>query len=261
MAIQINGWKNPKQSWIGIRCTEETFAKSFVEEGEIKFSSPQSWVDHAKENIGRGDPYEGMVACSPEYDFERLSKLRAKYPELRQDRYNGTVIFRRPADMILPCFCYYSLSSKLFKCPTTPGVHSLPFHIPTEYFSGFDDAKPAIVIFRISEFHQLLLNYLLSHGVKREEILIQKVQYFEHDSGMWIDINCLSPQELFCKTSQFRVQQEDRIVINSSKLEIQKLFENTIKIGDLRTISQYCNNAQLEKEHGLDVTMKVRVEA
>lgn len=45
-------------NFLTLRCTEVKYAYSFLEKGEIKFNTPQSWVNRAIEfGKGRGDKF------------------------------------------------------------------------------------------------------------------------------------------------------------------------------------------------------------
>ena len=62
-----------------LRCTTQKYAKTFIEKGEIKFNTPQSWVTYEeKHGKGRGDVLEGAFACCNQWDIENLSKMRKR---------------------------------------------------------------------------------------------------------------------------------------------------------------------------------------
>lgn len=257
----IEGWGEPHQSWMGIRCTEAKLAQKFIEEGSIKFGTPQNWVEQASENIGRGDPYEGLIATAPQRDTIKLNELRKKHPGLIENVYDGQIILRSKRSMNLPAFCYYSISNDIFKCPSEPGEHIVRGHIPKEYFKDFKDPNPAFVMFKLAVFHSRLVNWLQKHGVPPNAIIISKIQYYEFEPGMWTEINANRPMELFCKCNRFKVQNEERIVINTDDKDVLKLLSEPIKIGSLKDIAQVADHAELEQEHGIDVRMSMTIEA
>ena len=257
----IEGWGEPYQSWMGLRCTEAKWVQAFIEEGSIKFGTPQKWVNEASENIGRGDPYEGLIATAPQNDTKRIYELRKQHPGLIEDKHDGQIILRSERSMKLPAYCYYCISNDFFKCPSEPGEHTVSGHIPAEYFKDFRDPDPAFVMFKLAEFHRRLINWLKNHGVSENAIMIRKIQYYEFEPGMWIEINEDQPMELFCKCSRFRVQNEGRIVINTDDKDVLELLSQPIKIGCLKDIAQGADHAVLEQKHGIDVSMQFRIEA
>lgn len=73
-------WMNPNDNILRIRLTEMQYAKAFIERGNIKFSTPESWVKYAESHgDGRGDAYEGTLAFCHCLDYERFLELEQKY--------------------------------------------------------------------------------------------------------------------------------------------------------------------------------------
>lgn len=248
-------WGNPNESWLGIRCTEKKWAEKFIEEGSIKFGTAYKWIKEGKNDIGRGDPYEGLIAMAPAHDKGMLLKIRSKYPSLIEDNFKGKIIFRSQRDIHLPVFCYYSITNKHFVCPSEEGNNILEGKIPKEYFQDFKDNEPTFVIFKLAEFHSRLKGWLLNHGVKESSILLNKMQYYGMQEEL-IDRNVVEPYELFYKWDRFKIQQEDRIVINTEDRKILELLSEPIKIGPLNDISELADHAEIEQRDGLEVKMR-----
>ena len=76
----IGGWAKPDEFSLTMRCTEVKYADSFLEKGEIKFNTPQSWVNRAIElGEGRGDKFEGTIAIYHIEDLKNMKLINEKY--------------------------------------------------------------------------------------------------------------------------------------------------------------------------------------
>lgn len=256
--MMITGWENSTESWMGLKCTEAKYAKTFVDVGQVKFSTPQSWVDRSKKNIGRGDPYEGMIAAAPNSNMDLVMKLQKKYSHLRIDQFDDWSIFRSERDMLLPCFCFYCISTGLFDCPKEEGTYELKRHISERYFSDFDDKEPAVVMFPLNDFLLSIKSFLFTLGINEEEIIIQRVQYIDFNKDNYIDLNTVHPYELFIKTRRFAEQEEGRIVINTKDPKVLKVLEEPIEIGQ-QVKADYFVGAEQERVNGLDVILKAKI--
>lgn len=66
-----NCWGNPDAFSMVLRCTKMRYARTFLNCGQIKFSTPSSWVEYEeKYGDGRGDRLEGTMATFNIWDFE-----------------------------------------------------------------------------------------------------------------------------------------------------------------------------------------------
>ena len=58
-------WGNPNDFFMTFRCMKRKYARPFFKNGRIKFSTPASWVEYARQHgTGRGDHFEGSFATS-----------------------------------------------------------------------------------------------------------------------------------------------------------------------------------------------------
>lgn len=285
-------WENPDNFSMVFRCMKQEYARLFFEKGQIKFSTPRSWVEWEKKHgDGRGDQLEGTLATFDIFDAEHAAqaikkycaayndmKLLAKYYTAYEDiepMLNGNRCYlKRRSDMDLPCLCLYYLKNSMFPCPNAPGIHTLQCDIPASYFRDFADNatpeyvnslsaddKPAVVIIKdYPAFKQRLIEKLLSLGIRREEIIEIGVSYIDFEqygeSGWW-DFGQRSPKELAVKHIRFANQSEGRFIINTQRSEVRKMLSDSIEIGSLEDISQLCNQYFYD---GIQVTLQVTVD-
>ena len=285
-------WANPDDFSMVFRCMKQEYARLFFEKGQIKFSTPRSWVEWEKKHgDGRGDQLEGTLATFDIFDAEHAAqaikkycaayndmKLLAKYYTAYEDiepMLNGNRCYlKRRSDMDLPCLCLYYLKNSMFPCPNAPGIHTLQCDIPASYFRDFADNatpeyvnslsaddKPAVVIIKdYPAFKQRLIEKLLSLGIRREEIIEIGVSYIDFEqygeSGWW-DFGQRSPKELAVKHIRFANQSEGRFIINTQRSEVRKMLSDSIEIGSLEDISQLCNQYFYD---GIQVILQVTVD-
>ena len=285
-------WENLDNFSMVFRCMKQEYARLFFEKGQIKFSTPRSWVEWEKKHgDGRGDQLEGTLATFDIFDAEHAAqaikkycaaynamKLLAKYYTAYEDiepMLNGNRCYlKRRSDMDLPCLCLYYLKNSMFPCPNAPGIHTLQCDIPASYFRDFADNatpeyvnslsaddKPAVVIIKdYPAFKQRLIEKLLSLGIRREEIIEIGVSYIDFEqygeSGWW-DFGQRSPKELAVKHIRFANQSEGRFIINTQRSEVRKMLSDSIEIGSLEDISQLCNQYFYD---GIQVTLQVTVD-
>ncbi|QSX06670.1 hypothetical protein JYG23_04235 [Sedimentibacter sp. zth1] len=254
----VNVWKSPENFSLVFRCTTVEYADSFVDLGEIKFNTPKSWQDYAKEyGDGRGDEFEGTMATCKINDITKLAELinkYKKYKDLETYMVKDRCCLKRKKDMHLPCFCFYILKHNMFECPGEDGVHKLTTKIPASYFRDFTDdmefskvdeleerKRPAVVCIKdYIEFEKRLLIALLSLGVKRDEIIIGRINYIDYEKygeNSWWDFGQTPPKQLLIKPKHFKQQNEARIIINTKNNEIKKILDKPIKIGPLNDIA------------------------
>lgn len=261
-------WGNPDDFLMVIRCMKQKYAIPFFEEGQIKFSTPRSWVEWAKEHgEGRGDLLEGTMATFHAFDLENARQLLIKYCSANDDieylQLNNRYYLKKAADMEMPCLCMYYLKNSMFPCPSEAGMHALECDIPASYFRDLADNasmedvlkmeagdRPAVVIFNdYPEFKRRLTAKLLALGIKPEEIIETSVSYFDFEkygtTGWW-DFGQKPPMELAIKHVRFAEQSEGRFIINTERKEVLNLLKEPIEIGPLNDISQLCNTYFLD---------------
>ena len=273
-------WKKPNSFSLVLRCTKKKYAKAFLEKGQIKFSTPQSWVEYGKKyGDGRGDCLEGTIACFNNLDFENKISILKKYEfynnknNLIKMKCGNRIYIKIKREMQLPCFCLYYLKTEMFNCPAKTGVHKLKTSIPGSYFRAFADnisrekaemlpeeERPVLlVINNYPEFKNRLINKLISMGVNSNEIIETLVTYYDFDQYGemgWIDLDIESPLELVFKHIKFKDQNEGRIIINTKNEKTLLMLKEPIEIGPLDDICLICDKYLYE---GVDVELTANV--
>lgn len=253
-------WGNPNNFLASFRCTKTKYAKSFVEKGEIKFSTPQSWVEWELLNgKGRGDKLEGTLAFHNIFDLEKIKEFYEKYgkhPEHIPFLVDQRLYLKRKRSMQLPCFCFFIVKNSLIECPAKPGKQKLTLEIGSEYFRDFADnlapkevdklpeeEKPAIILVNdYKAFYERLKNKLFDLGLRQNEIIDGIVKYYDytqHGVSGWMDFSNKSPFELLLKDATFEHQSEARIIINTDSEKIKSILSEPIEIGALSGICDY----------------------
>lgn len=272
-------WDNPDDFFVTFRCMKQKYGRPFFEKGQIKFSTPRSWVEYAKQyGDGRGDQLEGTLATFDIRDIEHtipiLRKYHSAYNDIEPLRTNSRCYLKKQSDMELPCLCMYYLMYKMFPCPNKPGMHELQCDIPATYFRDFADNltpeaierlpvedRPCVVIIRdYPEFKRRIVKTLLQLGIRREKIIETKVSYFDFEQygkNGWWDFRQKPPMELAIKHIRFEDQSEGRFIINTKNPEIHKILRDPIEIGTLTDISQYCDQYFYD---GIQVVMHADIE-
>ncbi|OBR91424.1 hypothetical protein CLRAG_29910 [Clostridium ragsdalei P11] len=272
-------WANPENFFGVFRCTTEKYAETFFSKGEIKFNTPNSWVKYALEKgEGRGDKLEGTMATFNMFDIEHTIELNEKYknyPDLIRVPIGQRVYLKRARDMELPCFCFYILKESMFKCPNKEGKHKLTATVPASYFRDFMDNldpyevdkldqkdKPAVIfIENYQEFEQRIVTALMVLGLKKEEIIITPVQYFDFEKFgqySWWDFGQKPPMELAIKDKRFESQSEARIIINTDNIRIKRILEKPIEIGSLKDIASV-SNTYLHRGMSIEATAELKL--
>jgi hypothetical protein len=272
-------WAEPENFVSVFRCTTQKYAETFLKKGEIKFSTPSSWVKYAFEKgEGRGDKLEGTMATFHAFDIEHLTELNQKYrkySDLVRISIGQRVYLKRSRDMELPCFCFYLLKQSMFDFPNEEGKHRLTATVPASYFRDFMDNldpqevekldrkdKPAVIVINdYKEFEQRITNALMALGLNREEIIITRVAYIDFDEygecGWW-DFGQRPPMELAIKHNRFENQSEARIIINTDDERIRQILAKPIEIGSLEDIAMVSNTYLHE---GMSVEITVDLES
>lgn len=258
-----NFWGNPDSFSLVLRCTTQRYAHAFRDFGQIKFSTPESWVQYEEEyGDGRGDKLEGTIAAFHLLDPDHAIPIIQKYKQckgLLKISYGERMYLKIDRDMKLPCFCIYLQKLSLFDCPKETGVQTLKATIPYSYFRDFSDNmtpddilklptldRPALIfISDYPEFKQRLVNKLKSIGLLDNEIIEANVTYFDFDQygryGYW-DFGQSSPMELAIKHIRFKDQNEGRFIINTDNSKVLETLKNPIEIGSLADICTISDN-------------------
>lgn len=266
--------------FLTLRCTTQEFAQKLVEHGTIKFGTPQSWVEYEeKYGKGRGDVFEGTFAICHHGDLEQIKKFAEEYKIPDGDIFtyykNGRLYYKRNTTMNLPCFCLYILRDTAFEIEPREGWQDIQTTIPAEYFKDFSDhksqseiemlpdaKKPAVVVIKdFDAFKERIVKTLLSLGIKRDEILVEAITYYDfeqygHDG--WLEFGQKPPLELGFKSKTFENQSELRFIVNSSNNKaMDYLRNNAIDIGAIDDIAQWYAGYFSE---GLEISMRICLE-
>lgn len=262
---KMGEWYDPNCNLYRLRITSNMYADSFINQGEIKFNTPQSWVDHAKDKgEGRGDHYEGAIALCNKTDVEQMRKfddrynvslqkgngIRCVYKDIVEDK----VLYKDAEVMKLPCYCLYMQKVDELVCPDKSGYYPFSLEIPGTFFQDFADHKDIetvlgmkkenqsalILITDFDSFTGRLRKALLDIGVEEHEVVIKYIEYRDYkllSKDGCLEINCEPPYELFSKRIDFEHQKEARIIINTNKEDVIKRLESPIEIGYLGDIA------------------------
>ncbi|KKX99936.1 hypothetical protein VN21_16940 [Paraclostridium benzoelyticum] len=238
------------------RCTERQYAESFCEKGNMKFNTPGYWIELEKEEgKGRGDLLEGVCASVHKEDIPMLAQLKDIRENICGETIDNITYLRSKDILELPSYCFFGLDVKDFSDVKGDkyGQNKYQTTVIQQYFKDFSDnttkevakelpmhKQPVLVMINNpNKFFERLINYLIELGLKREEILINPVEYIDKSKGFY-SLKELYPGELFLKDSSFEYQREVRVVINTKNKEIlSKLSSNNniINIGDLSDIA------------------------
>lgn len=235
------------------RCTESKYADSFRSAGNMKFNTPQYWIDlEKKEGKGRGDLLEAVHASFNIKDINAFILCK----DLRSNSVvenKGAIAYLRNEDICkLPCYCLFSLDDRFF--PNTVvdkyGQNRSLGRIDKQYFKDFfeeskdyvqslpEDERPVLLIIsNPHEFFKRVRQYFVAIGFKPEEILISPVQYI--NKNIPFICNMEAPFELFLKDESYSHQSEVRIVINTKNVKLLhkiKSLNGVINIGSLEDI-------------------------
>lgn len=237
------------------RCTERQYADAFCATGNMKFNTPQYWIDLEKsEGKGRGDLLEGMYLMTNMLDVKTILENKNIRKNAKSEIIDSNIYFRSDDTVDLPCYCLFSLYNTHFSEESIDkkGNKHHYYKVKKQYFHDFSDnntkesiknlpegKRPALVmILDPTEFFERVRTYFEKLGVKREEILLNPVEYLNKKEP-FVSTKKF-PGELFLKDNSFSYQNEVRIVINTSNNNVlQELKKNNyiVNIGSLEDIA------------------------
>lgn len=271
-------WANPDEFTLAMRCTTVKYANKFIEEGSIKFNTPDSWVKYAITNgEGRGDCFEGTVGMCHWLNILKIKEISEKYrrySNLTTSIIGDRIYFKNNYSMQLPCFCIYIMKNNMFECPGKEGEYILKTDILGRYFKDFmdnkskeevnslkDEDKPAVILITdFDKFKKRVIKALLDLGLDESEIIFSSVTYFDFDfygKDGWWDFGQKFPNELTIKHKRFENQSEARIILNTDKKEIKEyLYANAIELGAMDDIATVVEGYFSE---GIAVNLKAHI--
>ncbi len=254
------------QTLMLFRCTKREWAEQFCK-GEIYLGSPREWIQIEEDgNKGQGDLLEGVFLSVPESDDSELVQRMKDRTDIESFSHNGFVFYRRKAVLDLRCLCLYGLNDNVFhKEVDTEGRAHYRTNITRDYFSSFShinsledyehtepgEQSVVIVISNPKSFFDRIRLFLLSLGIKEDEIIISPVSYIDRYQRT---LNQNTPTELLQKDKAFENQCEIRIIINSKNpqyLEYIRSHKNKLHIGSIEDITEvydyYFDDMSLER--------------
>lgn len=241
--------KEEKEMFMLFRCTTQEYAERFLKTGNIRFGTPQEWINYYKEHgDGRGDLLEGSFASIHNFDERPINFYKLYRPKtfMTYDERNGNYYFQSTDVLGLRTFCLFGLDRSLFiRKAEGENRNEYPTgSILKQYFEDFSDAtqenyeelpkdkKPVLLMIKNPrKFFERLIQSLMQNGFARDEIIIRHVSYM--DKKKQFLIGDAIPGELFAKDVSFSYQSEIRVVLMPQKEHLRELIENKNGIFDL----------------------------
>ena len=154
------------------------------------------------------------------------------------------ILLKNKRHMQLPGFCFYLLKNTL-----TPDAKEMQQDISGKMFTDFtndrseadisrlpEDEKPAVIMIHQHDiFLDRLEKKLTEIGVKENEIIFDRIKYYDLERGSIEGYVQLT--ELYCKDNAYSYQEEGRIIINTKDERIKKKFRRPIRIGNLSDVA------------------------
>lgn len=229
MAIRTN------KVFLLCRCTRRDYAEDMFYNGNLYFNYPINWIGMGENgNEGQGDLYEGVYT---NVVSDNTKRLRTDAETLS---INGKLFLRSKSVVNnWPCLSFYSISE------LTEGrkeKESIVYDMAKDYIDSFSHGetfqsmlqKPLqermsmVIITETGKFFRKIRNFLGSHGlVELQDYFMQPVLYRRKGKPF---VYASRPLELFYKESQFKKQQELRIVLNPNNPKVLELLEDGHKI-------------------------------
>lgn len=238
--------EQPEITHLFIKCLEYRYARAFIERGAMHFAMPSEWEP---DGTSRGDNLEGVYASQMGFD----PTLDLLLKSLRKESFtinSGEMLFYKSKEVTsFRAYCLYGLNNNcMYLQEKRSQDHQ--FHkaglVKKEYFRNLfpnvtpemvdkieEGIRPAALFIKPDAFVELLTRKLMEWGVKKEEIYIGPIRYYDFFlEALPVD---REPVELFCKHNAYEEQSEIRIVIDTRREEVRKLFENdgNIELGPI----------------------------
>jgi len=249
--------KNKAETLMLFRCTTLEYAEHFLETGNIRFGTPQEWIDYFKTHgDGRGDLLEGSFASIHTFDERPVAFYKHYRPQVHitKDKRNGNLYFQSSDVLMLRTFCLFGLDRALFTQELEAEDRKLypTGSISKRYFEDFSEIKedtysnlpkekkPVLLMIKNpKEFFQRLKQSLYKLGFEDNEFIIHPVGYMDKQEQFLIGDPL--PGELFLKDMSFSYQSEIRVVLTPHKSSLTKLIEQKngiIDLGNMKDIAE-----------------------
>lgn len=236
----------PEKTHLFIKCLEHRYAKAFIECGAMHFAMPSEWMP---DGTSRGDSLEGVYASQFGFDptLDKLLRFLRREPFTVK---KGEMLFYKSKEVAsFRVYCLYGLNSNSMHLQEYRSQDH-QFHnagvVKKEYFRNlFPDVtpegmkrieetrRPAALFIKPDAFVDLLTRKLMEWGVKKEEIYIGPIRYYDYFYEA-LPVG-KEPIELFCKHNAYEEQSEIRIVIDTRRETVKRLFDNNgiIELGPI----------------------------
>lgn len=226
----------PEKTYMFFKCLEYKYAKAFMERGAMRFAMPSEWKP---DGTSRGDILEGVYASQLGFD----STLDLLIRSLRKDPFSireGEWLFFKSKEIVsFRTYCMYGINNndlpiQAFRSQdhrrhnggrvARDYFHKLYPEIKEDEYDALDpDERPAVIFIRPDLFLRFVKEKLQERGVHADEILISPISYSDYYSEPIRIVN--APDELFSKHISFSEQKEVRIVIDTRREIVKKMFD------------------------------------
>ena len=89
------------------RCTEQKYAQNFIESGNLRFGTPNEWINAARiNNFGRGDSLEGSCIAISKQGITKVEPSQ----EFLVSEDKGFFFYQRKDVLALRTFCLFGLT-------------------------------------------------------------------------------------------------------------------------------------------------------
>lgn len=235
--VEIIPRKIPEHTYLLLRCLEQKYAQAFVERGAMKFTQILDWCK--SDGTSRGDILEGVYASQRGNNTMLDGMLRALRTEPIFFNNEDFTFYKSKTLLSYRAHCLYGLNSnnmhiqafrsqdhqyhKVGKVAKEYFQRLFP-HVKESEMDSLDPIeKPVVLFIRPDSFMHFVKSKLIERGVWEDEIIIHPVAYMDYYKKPFIIGN--EPEELFSKHIVYSEQNEIRIVINTSRKEVQSLFD------------------------------------
>lgn len=239
------------------RCTTQEYAERFLATGNIRFGTPQEWIDYYKEHgDGRGDLLEGAFASICDLDERPINFYKLYRPNvlMTHDERSGNYYFQSSDVLKFRTFCLFGLNKSHFTRDAEGEDRNIypTGSITQKYFEDFSsisrenydnlpkEEKPVLLmISNPHEFFERLKQALFKMGFKENEFIIHPVRYVDKQKPFLIGDSV--PGELFAKDMYFEYQSEIRVVLMpNNPLAVEQLEQKNgiLDLGSMEDIAE-----------------------
>lgn len=234
----------PNSTYIFLVCLQERYAKDFLERGVIRFGQPKCWQKLGDTDGKRGDVFEGVYASMKGKNDECYNLLKSLRNNSHSFERDDRTYFYSDDILQMRAYCMYGFHDRdthLNEKLSVDHKRHRGGSIPLSYFNGLFDGwtresynnctggtRPVTLMITPDKFHALVVNRLHELGVRDSEIMFRLINYIDYKGDTFIIGS--DKDELFHKHIDFKEQSEVRIVVDTTRDEVKRVFENDGKI-------------------------------